>query len=155
MKTELANSIIAITEAFLPRSTRDKLLCVSVDARVHDWLKQKEISSIRGIHIAIYRPSNYTKVVMAVNHDIAFTFDQSLRFEFKSDHDSCWRDDGLRSPLSNIQCEMVKELSEKGADSKPFGLYSWFVGISSIKIIPGSINIDRNNNHSVTLTLNE
>ena len=155
MKTELANSIIAITEAFLPRSTRDKILCISVDARVHDWLKQKEISSIRGIHIAIYRPSNYTKVVMAVNHDIAFTFDQSLHFEYKSDHDSCWRDDGLRSPLFNIKQEMVEELCKKGANPRPFDDYSWFVGISSIKIIPGSINVDRNNNYSVTFTLNE
>jgi len=155
MKIELADSIISIVDFVLPNPVQDKVLCISIDARVHDWKSQKEVSAIRGIHIAIYRPSNYIKVIMAIDneHVPAFSFNKNLQFEFKSDHDSCWRDDGLRSPISKVACEMVDEIVKKGAKTKPFAVYSWFVGVSSINLVSGSIKVDRNDNYKVSLIL--
>lgn len=155
MNTKLSDSIISIVESFLPVGTKDKVLVLAIDARVHFYFKTKEISAIRGIHIAIYRPDNYTKVIMAIeDKDLpSFIFNKDLPFVFKSDHDSCWRDDGLSSPLFKVTHEMVKELEEKGAKRLPFDRYSWFTYICGMKILPGKIEVDRDKDYAVKLIL--
>jgi hypothetical protein len=66
MQTEMSNSIEAIVDAFC-RNNPDKVLCISLDAR----LEYKEYHVSRGIQFAISAPDNYVKVVMAVEDKIA------------------------------------------------------------------------------------
>lgn len=157
MITRIEESIIAITEAFLPKFTEDKVLCISIDARLNYYGKKQVKGVIRGIHIAIYRPMNYTKVIMAVDSENipAFTFDPSLTFKHMSDHDSCWRSDGLESPLNKVSHDMVNELEANGAPKLPYSQYTWDCTISEMKIVPGKILVDRNKDYKVTLEIDK
>lgn len=156
MQTRISNAIIPVVEDLL---TPGNVLLVAIDARLDYYSEDQKYEPkgvLRGVHIAISKPSNYKKVVMAVdNKNIAFRFDPSLDFKFQSDHDSCWRSDGLQSPLWEISRGMVEEITKNGAPDLPWKEYSWFCHISHFKIVPGEIKIDRNNDYKVTLILKE
>ena len=66
-----------------------------------------------------YRPSNYTLVLQAKRSERFFSLDDKSRWTFQSDHDSCWRSDGLRNiskeifKLRDIFMKKIQSLYEK------------------------------------------
>ena len=64
-------------------------------------------------------------------------------FQYKVDHDSCWKTTGITSPLFEVTCQMADEIQKLGAPVLPLGKYAWFNYISEIKIVPGKIELER------------
>lgn len=108
---QIEQAITAMVESFLPRFSSEKIgLLVTLDLRDNDYGYAKdgntrvreEKSACTTISFIFYRPSNYTKVL------VHYEFNNGLQpyetdpkcnevfFEQHSDHDSCWRSDGMR-----------------------------------------------------------
>ena len=93
-----------------------KALYVSLDLRLSDYSGDEEQCESRIVHLIFERPSNYTKVWAAVDRGIQIS--QPGVFTMRSDHDSCWRSDGLRD-IQGACFEMLKALRAKNPDVAP------------------------------------
>lgn len=156
MKIDLSSALISIVDYFLPRFTEGKVLCATIRVSVNYRDSKTKVDGVfNSIHFAFYRPTNYTTVIMAVgpNDLSALKFNPAAKFRFTSDHDSCWKNDGVTSPLFNLTCNMVNKIKENGAPDLPVDQYSWFVNIVDLNILPGKILVDRYNDYEVCLEL--
>ena len=98
--------IPSVVEAMLPRFSHEKLgLAITLDLREdnHDASTYRvgvDASIATIVRFIFHRPGNYTKVL--VNYEFNNFHDREsnprhneVYFEKHSDHDSCWRSDGL------------------------------------------------------------
>lgn len=97
----LSNAIPKIVEAMLPRfSPIDLGLYIELDLRDQDYSNEEEEKSVATmVKFIFHRPNNYTKVLVNYKFD---NFSESFtktnvptRYEQHSNHDSCWRSDGM------------------------------------------------------------
>lgn len=110
--------VVTIVQAMLPmggscppgqdswtrdRSLPTKALIISVDMRASYYLpedKQEELDMVELgesciVHLMFERPDNYTKVFEAIDGNWTPPTDAS-EWTLKSNHDTCWRSDGVR-----------------------------------------------------------
>ncbi len=106
IKMDIKNVIVKFVEALLPHSTKDKALLVNLE------LASGEVRE--DIGIIIYRPSNYTKVLVQHLEDgsCPHIHYNSLPWSLESNHDSCWKIDGL-SKISNTAYRLMQETDEE------------------------------------------
>lgn len=108
--------ICTLVDAMLHRSSpANKGMLISLDCEISDCGKGIKHKSIRRlIHFVFHRPSNYTKVFFGVgNH-----WEEIKNWKLTSNHDSCWRSDGVSAPLSNFYFTMCEEVNSKKAPMK-------------------------------------
>lgn len=111
------HTITNIVEAMLPRGTYERLglkVCVEISATDYgsedsDFDDQK--TAWRQLQFIFVRPSNYTQVYVKeiTNRQ------EDAKWELHSDHDSCWRSDGLRKVF-----KCLSEVCRAIAPNKPF-----------------------------------
>jgi hypothetical protein len=102
LQMDISNAIPNIVEAMLPRfSPKELALYIELDLRdtYYDDNEDDEKSIATLVKFIFHRPNNYTKVL--VNYDFdnfskSFTNSKMIkRYEQHSNHDSCWRSDGM------------------------------------------------------------
>lgn len=102
LKMDLSNAIPKIVEVMLPRfSPTDLGLYIGLDLRDsyynNEEADDKHIATM--VRFIFHRPSNYTKVLVNYefnNFSKSFTNSKTItRYEQHSNHDSCWRNDGM------------------------------------------------------------
>lgn len=147
LNMKVSTAVNEIVEAMLPRGTQGKLLYIHVDASLSDYSGSKEKNSRKSIHFIFSRTSNYTTVGVAVNTNWGFPRDCDIKF--KSSHDSCWRTDGVDTPLSEVYHQMWKEVNPK---KHPKELSS-FVTFKKIQLIDGTMMVDRKNDYKIEIVL--
>lgn len=116
MKIKIQDAICTLVEAVLPRGSVGQILHVRTDYEYR--LETAAISdgkNIRGcFHFLFHRPNNYTKVLFC--HDNSRVLQRGMKFVHKSDHDSCWRTDGVESAVQALHldlCVMLIRRMEK------------------------------------------
>lgn len=115
MDTE--GTIATIVEAMLPRFSSPVLgLNMILEIIANDPNADKDAR--RYLHLLFIRPSNYTKVFTRVigdrgNHCIG----REIEFKLMSDHDSCWRSDGL-SQMFQLLRECCNEIDPEAPFAK-------------------------------------
>lgn len=113
IKMSVETVIVAFVEAMLPRFSDDKqLLKISLDMEA-SAPENPDKHIRRYAHLLFHRPSNYTKVLWNVTDDPRKGYDDFETWDVKSDHDSCWRTDGLSSPMFEEYMHLVKRLKTK------------------------------------------
>ena len=111
-KMEAADAVATLVEAALPRfSGEKKLLYVLLEVEVTKE-ERSELGSCRFVHFLFRRLGNYTTVMMAVTDDIRLRKEEIKNWKVTSHHDSCWRGDGVLSPLFQLHIEMCKEVDQ-------------------------------------------
>lgn len=105
-KMDVANVVTTLVEGMLPRGSDDKkLLYVILEIEV-----KKSKSSGYGIqkfvHLLFHRPNNYTKVMWNVTDNPLMRKGDFQEWKVTSCHDSCWKSDGVESPLTNLYFKM-------------------------------------------------
>lgn len=119
MRMNVDNAVNEIVEAMLPRGTEDKLLhiCIRASYMVFPYEDRSGgndcsdvIEPTEFIHFIFYRPSNYTKVLLSTG---SWFIEECERFELVSDHDSCWRSDGVSSNLNQIHWRIIEVIEER------------------------------------------
>jgi hypothetical protein len=93
-------------EAMLPTFSDSKLvltMCVSLSWTDYGFAEDgnTQVRDTRkfnkDVWLVFYRPNNYTKVLMREEKLSPFELEgKSIQFKQLSDHDSCWRSDGMR-----------------------------------------------------------
>jgi ribosomal protein S15P/S13E len=132
--------IPSIVEAMLPRfSPKDIALAITLDLRDTDYSEDhKEDSTATICRFLFHRPSNYTKVLVNYNfnnfHDDVYPQCTPLRYEKHSDHDSCWRSDGLRI-LSTHWQNVQDHFNKHPKDISQFYSFSIFDSIKYVRLI--------------------
>lgn len=99
---DIENIVCATVEALLPRgSDPEKGLMIRLEFSLTTHNEDDVFYSTRILELVFQRPSNYTKVFSRVLDNR----DNVLKdWENMSNHDSCWRSDGLRDVF---QCYMA------------------------------------------------
>lgn len=116
MKIDVSNVVVEIVENTLPRFTADKLLLVSIRASYlhfpHGYKNGNDLSDefnyTTFLHFIFHRPNNYTKV-MFLESSAPF-IKEGDEFKLVSDHDSCWKADGVFSSVSKVHNRVISEL---------------------------------------------
>lgn len=165
MDMKVSDAITALVEFALPRfSPEDKFLHIPIDARATIYDDDGESETYRDIHFLFQRPHNYTKVFIAIDgwkyavipgekyrrrewkwltkdrvHGIKGLND--LNWHMTSDHDSCWRSDGVDSPLFQIGMHMRDTVLEI-SPGKTFRDINWHVWLSPLGGRIGYVNAD-------------
>ena len=120
LKVTAASAICALVEGMLPRgSGPENGLAIQLIAELEG--KERNVKEVEPFHhtrryisFVFVRANNYTKVFFNVSHGISpINRIKADDWELVSDHDSCWRDDGVGSKLADVYFEMAKEF--KGA----------------------------------------
>lgn len=107
---EVADAVATLVETALPRfSGEKKLLYVPLEVEV-TRKESSELGPRRFVHFLFYRPRNYTTVMMVVTDNICLRKEEITDWKVTSCHDSCWRGDGVLSPLFRLYIEMCKEV---------------------------------------------
>ena len=120
MKIELGSAIIAIVESFLwnPREILHVLVHASYEAMTP---KNEEIRFSAFLHFIFNRPGNNTRVLVCINDSP--TLDNETEFVQMSQHDSCWRIDGVDRAISifskHFLAVFAEEWKEKAGESLP------------------------------------
>ena len=138
MDMNASTAITEFVEFAIPRfSDTNKLFHVDLNSSLSYYSNdgKDDRNTYRSIHFLFQRPSNYTKVFVAVvGYEYTFPVsdgdDDAIRrrnwvkldgahssadlnklmWYMTSDHDSCWRSDGVQSVLQQIRNEMRTEL---------------------------------------------
>jgi hypothetical protein len=163
--------ITQTVEAMLPRfSHRHLVLAMKIDADWHDYgygpdgnTLIREASKFRKTFFLVFhRPSNYTKVLMVEvpqNRDhtknpyIHVPCSGKITMKQLSDHDSCWRSDGMRWVFQTVVdawefFDTKEEPFLSGRDIDPSFHYSIFQGAPTywlLKDYPRPVSEDPNN----------
>lgn len=110
--------VSTIVEAMLPRgSGQHKVLVMAFDVRVVRRGNYATRPHQRIAHLMFQRIQNYTKVGWSVTDTVGARFDRLTSWEIKSDHDSCWRNDGVYSPMAQLVYEMAEAAGLNRADA--------------------------------------
>lgn len=152
MKIELSNVVSKIVETMLKRGTSNKLLhiCIRADYLYfpHGYKNRDDcsdkIKETIFIHFIFYRPGSYTKVLLLESKYSMLDFNKNI-FELKSNHDSCWRSDGVENSLFQIHQKIIELIEEKceELDEPVLNLCSNqpnFSSIETIEILEGDAN---------------
>lgn len=109
-----------IVEAMLPRGTRDKVLIMTMRARVaHRHGEHPEKAQTRTVHFLFYRPNNYTKVGLHIADSDSYPFlEKEHVWNVVSDHDSCWRGDGVDRHLFRLFIDLCRQVDPSIAPVK-------------------------------------
>lgn len=94
-----------------PSPPRARALYLHLDCRSHVYDDEGDLCASCEVHLIFERSSSYTKVWSAINRN--WMIPAADKFELSSEHDSCWRTDGLRS-LERARDMMRKELKAEG-----------------------------------------
>lgn len=85
---------------------------VRISLSVYEPVEDSESATV---HLVFERPTNYTKVWSFV--DTGWQIPDPSKFEMLSDHDSCWRTDGLRD-VSSAYLNALGKLRERRPGSR-------------------------------------
>ena len=150
MNIKLEYAITQMVELLLPRfSPEDKVFHVCVVAKFSLYGDDEDRLSTKQIHFLFQRPSNYTKVFILVNDNKYTRLEEipSNGWTLKSDHDSCWRSDGVGSPLFKAWCELRNQFQEedwkKISEFVSFGFMSPALYKAELTAIPNNDPWDR------------
>lgn len=110
IKMPIEEVVKAFVETLLPRfSDKKKLLQISLD--VTAGKPEHSAKQVRYfVHLLFHRPDNYTKVMWKITGNPREAYNDFTVWVVQSDHDSCWKSDGLSTPMFNLGYKMVKEL---------------------------------------------
>ncbi len=135
---DIENIICATVEALLPTSSDPKKgLMIRLEFRIISHDKDGDVYySSRLLELVFQRPSNYTKVFSRVlNHHGEVLKD----WKNMSNHDSCWRSDGLRDifdlymdvrhDMESLNPEYNFKDTETSITAPTFGEYIKFVEV--------------------------
>lgn len=108
IKIPASQTINLLVETLLPRfSPEEKALHIEIEANLRHPVSHKE--KRKWIHFIFTRPNNYTKVFSFVSSRPVSKYQIDLtEFEFKCDHDSCWRN-AVESVLSEVYFDLTKD----------------------------------------------
>lgn len=109
VKMSLRSAITALVEIALPRFSDDKtVLVMTIDVRIR---KHGDAFANRHqyVHLMFQRPNNYTKVMWSLVNEPA-NHCRIKEWKVESDHDSCWKTDGLDTPFFNLVRDMINEI---------------------------------------------
>jgi len=109
----LSHAVCAFVDAILLRSDfrkrshedPDRLVSVSLDVRLKNKATGRSVSRV--VRFLFSRPSNYTRVLFCVSERFHPLASAENDWQDVSYHDSCWRDDGVGTPLSRVYFEMA------------------------------------------------
>ena len=154
-----------IVESFLPRfSNREVTLVFKIESSMHIYLDEKQYDEREYFLVLFHRPSNYTKVLVKKygtddDNRMPFSFENStIIMEKMSDHDSCWRSDGLRWIFKSWmglrkKCEELGVDPQKIRENENWVFHPYFLGESIlyylVDIKPEDPRDDRNWNYVV------
>jgi hypothetical protein len=125
-----------IVEAMLPRHSPENIaLSVTLDLRESDRLTEKSAATI--CRFLFHRPTNYTKVLVNYkfnNYDDLLNPQSTIiRYEKHSDHDSCWKSDGLT--ILSVHWNNIRTYFNKHQnDVDRYYNFSIFDGIKYVKL---------------------
>ena len=163
--------ITQTVEAMLPRfSHRNLVLAMKIEARWDDHGYHPDGNTLirepsrfrKEFFLVFHRPSNYTKVLMVEipserDHKKNPYVHVPCRGEFQlkqlSDHDSCWRSDGMRWVFQTF-VEAWNFFDDKklphldGRSIDPMFHYSIFGGIPQYWLIKNLIRIDKSDHYN-------
>jgi hypothetical protein len=135
-----ADVLIATIEGLFPKGTAaviGKVFLVSVCVEIDDYASQHKIPTTRGIiHLAITADTNYVKVFVA-STERSVPWREIKDWAFVCNHDSAWRDDGVRSTLGSQHQKIVFQ-AEKDF-KKPSNKLTQRLSVDSIKILDQSV----------------
>ena len=120
----LGSALCSIVEAMLPIGSEHGLF-IMCDMRLENEKTHKRNST--DLVFIFYRKTNYTKVFVAQSEK--WIEPEAESFKLSSDHDSCWRTDGVDSVISNHFFRMADQVRGKQA---PKDLWE-FVNLHEIK----------------------
>lgn len=121
-------------------SPKDKLLWVPVEIDIQH--AEKDIAIRKNAHFLFHRDSNYVKVFMSVDTP-EFRFSPSLKniprdmWICKCNHDSCWRTDGVGTPLHKLHMGAYEGIEIASSDEGVSEYIS--MGITGPKLITGKV----------------
>jgi hypothetical protein len=151
MKIDIHEAICAIVETMLPRFTKDKLLFISVRCNYNFYEENLHIGlPTFTANFIFHRPSNYTKVLFHVIDETFIRAHDLKNMKLTSDHDSCWRTDGVESELRKVhwkhcdalKAKIAKKKGKKYADSFHrliYTSYPIFSTFEKIELIDGTV----------------
>ncbi len=136
----LKQVIPSIVEAMLPRFSHEELgLAITLDLRDNFYYddSEKNKSASTDVRFIFHRPSNYTKVLVNYEfnsfHDTKNNpMDNKVYFEKHSDHDSCWRTDGVKI-LGIHRNNVEKYMGVSYNETNPFYSFSIFEPITYVR----------------------
>jgi hypothetical protein len=120
MKINVQSILSSIVEEMLPRFSSDKIgLYVKIDISYWFYSEsgEEDVNQHSVIETFFVRPSNYTKVFIREGVPDLLQCNRTTEWELTSDHDSCWRSDGLRI-FHNKEQETFKMFEDKGIERK-------------------------------------
>ena len=133
--------IPSVVEAMLPRFSHEKLgLAITLDLRDNyydNYDSEKDRSAATDMRFIFHRPSNYTKVLINYKFNNFRGTKNNPRyntvyFEKHSDHDSCWKSDGMR--ILNIHRNNVERYAGINySETNPFYSFSIFEPITYVR----------------------
>jgi hypothetical protein len=126
MYIQLSKAIETMVEMMLPSFSPEDV-CFHVPVEVKMDCYERGVHCYRMFHILFHRPGNYTKVLWHVS-DKYVSLDQISKNEWtkESDYDSCWRSDGVESPLRKVYQKMRDKFVENDKISEyvSFGFFA-------------------------------
>ena len=144
LSIKLSQAIPTIVEAMLPRFSFNKvILAITLDLRDEDLDTNKSAATI--MRFLFHRPSNFTKVLVHYEFNNFNKRDGRLSrdpvyYEKYSDHDSCWRSDGL-TILSEHWKEVEKFFNKHPSEINSFYSFSIFDPIRYLEL--NELTLDR------------
>lgn len=110
--------ISQIVESMLPTFThKDVVLGMILSSSYGVFYKDEEYRECENFFVLFHRPSNYTKVLMKKINHLERPLGVTHLMEQLSDHDSCWRSDGLRWIFKSWM-DMRDKIETAGVPSK-------------------------------------
>jgi len=98
------NTVIGIVESMLPRFSGSKVgltMTLSMEASNAKKRAGSLALSYAGLQLLFVRPSNHTKVFTRMSE--SGRINPTGPFKLMSDHDSCWRSEGLREIFQAVE----------------------------------------------------
>ncbi len=130
----LSSAIQSLVEVMLPIGSEHGLF-IMCDLRLE--IEKYKLATSKDVGFSFYRPTNYTKVFVAESD--RWIEPEASAFVLTSDHDSCWRSDGVDSVISRYYFEMAKSIQGK-KEIAPKDMWE-FVNFHEIKLV--KVEVDR------------
>ena len=141
-------------ETMLPCFTKDVVLTMKVHMSWSDYSSEKAKHFGKSFLLVFYRPSAYTKVLGIGYHDRGeFSMyrleGNSLTLKQFSDHDSCWRSDGMNWVFDTF-CKAWEFFEKHGIDGRkidPMVHWDNFGGKPTYWLVDSVERTDKDNNN--------
>lgn len=106
----VSDAIYSIVEAMFPMPKGEGLF-VMLDLRM-EHPKDKRNRAFGNVCFVFERPHNYCKVFAAVTHEGLWDEPKIEAWQMMSDHDSCWRTDGVERVVDEEYFRQASAISE-------------------------------------------